>query len=185
MAQTQLIAEHGYPQETHHMTTGDWYILELHRIHSAGGQPVLPMHGLRASSPTWVLNGPKTGLGVSPASTHHFHARLLFINHFYSQRTIYQTWDLMIGWQILMRIPIRETMNTSRQMVNDMSERTPRFFAGMKWAYTICRPSAIMFRRKQMSRNCIISVIPKEWQHFSLWHTNVPNKMIKFCLWPH
>lgn len=65
MAQTQLIAQYGYTPETHHVTTDDGYILGLHRIRTVGGQPVLLMHGILDSSATWVLNGPKSGLGIS------------------------------------------------------------------------------------------------------------------------
>lgn len=62
--QAQLIVKYGYRQQTHHVTTNDGYILELHRIYTAGGQPVILMHGLLDSSATWVLSGPKTGLGL-------------------------------------------------------------------------------------------------------------------------
>lgn len=109
---TQLIAKHGYRQETHHVTTDDGYILELHRIHTAGGQPVLLMHGILDSSATWVLNGPKSGLGISTDLTCLFQARPLFIHSFYSQRSFYRIWDMMYGWEIHVEIPIRETINT-------------------------------------------------------------------------
>lgn len=62
-SQTQLIAKYGYRQETHHVTTDDGYILELHRIATTGGQPVIFMHGVLDSSATWVISGPKIGLG--------------------------------------------------------------------------------------------------------------------------
>ena len=50
--------------ETHHVTTSDGYILELHRIvptrpvdEDATKLPVILQHGLLADSSNWVLNG--------------------------------------------------------------------------------------------------------------------------------
>lgn len=71
----QLIAKHGYRQQTHHVSTVDGYILELHRIYKAGGQPVILMHGILDSSATWVLSGPKNGLGMAIALAHLFQVR--------------------------------------------------------------------------------------------------------------
>lgn len=45
------------------MVTKDGYILEMHRIPKKGAQPVLLMHGILDTSATWVLMGPKSGLG--------------------------------------------------------------------------------------------------------------------------
>lgn len=67
LRQAQLITKDGYPLETHHVTTDDGYILGLHRIPTKSGRPVIIMHGILDSSSTWVLGGPKTGLGQTNA----------------------------------------------------------------------------------------------------------------------
>ncbi|KAH8282091.1 hypothetical protein KR054_005394 [Drosophila jambulina] len=59
----KLIRKYGYPSETHTVVTKDGYILEMHRIPKKGAQPVLLMHGILDTSATWVLMGPKSGLG--------------------------------------------------------------------------------------------------------------------------
>ncbi|XP_018786868.1 PREDICTED: lipase 3-like [Bactrocera latifrons] len=59
----KLIRKYGYPSETHTVVTKDGYILEMHRIPKRGAQPVLLMHGILDTSATWVLMGPKSGLG--------------------------------------------------------------------------------------------------------------------------
>ncbi|XP_068151392.1 lipase 3 [Drosophila tropicalis] len=59
----KLIRKYGYPSETHTIYTKDGYILEMHRIPKKGAQPVLLMHGILDTSATWVLMGPKSGLG--------------------------------------------------------------------------------------------------------------------------
>jgi len=66
----EIIVYHGYPAETHYVTTGDGYILELHRIpHGKNGsknedRPVIFLqHGLLCSSADWVVNPPKGSLG--------------------------------------------------------------------------------------------------------------------------
>ncbi|KAL9925373.1 lipase 3-like [Glossina fuscipes] len=59
----KLIRKYGYPSETHTVFTKDGYILEMHRIPKKGAQPVLLMHGILDTSATWVLMGPKSGLG--------------------------------------------------------------------------------------------------------------------------
>lgn len=61
--QPKLIRKYGYPSETHTVVTKDGYILEMHRIPKKGAQPVLLMHGILDTSATWVLMGPKSGLG--------------------------------------------------------------------------------------------------------------------------
>ncbi|XP_018572755.1 lipase 3 [Anoplophora glabripennis] len=58
----QMIARHGYPSETHIITTDDGYLLEIHRIPGSksgkrGGQPVYLQHGLLGSSADWLMNG--------------------------------------------------------------------------------------------------------------------------------
>lgn len=62
-SQPKLIRKYGYPSETHTVVTKDGYILEMHRIPKKGAQPVLLMHGILDTSATWVLMGPKSGLG--------------------------------------------------------------------------------------------------------------------------
>uniref|UniRef100_A0A1B0B8Z4 AB hydrolase-1 domain-containing protein n=1 Tax=Glossina palpalis gambiensis TaxID=67801 RepID=A0A1B0B8Z4_9MUSC len=59
----KLMRKYGYPSETHTVFTKDGYILEMHRIPKKGAQPVLLMHGILDTSATWVLMGPKSGLG--------------------------------------------------------------------------------------------------------------------------
>lgn len=66
----QLIRYHGYPAETHYVTTSDGYILQLHRIpgprHSTVRKPspvAFLQHGLLDASSTWVLNYPSQSLG--------------------------------------------------------------------------------------------------------------------------
>lgn len=63
--QTKLIGDNGYAYETHHVTTVDGYILELHRIPSTGGRPVILMHGLLDSSAAWVMSGRQNGFGMA------------------------------------------------------------------------------------------------------------------------
>ena len=52
----ELIEHRGYRAETHLVTTGDGYILELHRIPNAKGRPVLLQHGVIEGSSLWVIN---------------------------------------------------------------------------------------------------------------------------------
>lgn len=62
----QMIAEAGYPCETHMVKTEDGYLLRLHRIpggreHTGEGDArpaVFLQHGLLSSSADWVLTGP-------------------------------------------------------------------------------------------------------------------------------
>lgn len=70
--QTQFVEKYGFSAETHHVTTVDGYILEIHRITGGpiappqpGKKVVLMMHGLTDSSATWVLTGPQHGLGYA------------------------------------------------------------------------------------------------------------------------
>lgn len=56
----QIIKRHGYPSESHIVTTLDGYLLTLFRIPGTrdgkrGGQPVLLQHGLAADSAPWVI----------------------------------------------------------------------------------------------------------------------------------
>ncbi|XP_063927616.1 lipase 3-like [Zophobas morio] len=58
----QIARRHGYPAETHFVTTDDGYILGIHRIPGPktgvkGGQPVFLQHGLLSSSADWVTEG--------------------------------------------------------------------------------------------------------------------------------
>ncbi|XP_023301971.2 lipase 1-like [Lucilia cuprina] len=55
----QLIEKYKYPLETHYVTTGDKYILCMHRIPKLKAPPVFFMHGLLDSSASWVIMGPK------------------------------------------------------------------------------------------------------------------------------
>ncbi|XP_069668914.1 lipase 3-like [Periplaneta americana] len=65
-----LIIEHGYPAETHTVTTDDGYILTLHRIpfspvsnNTKNKRPVVFIqHGLLSSSVDWIIMGPGKSL---------------------------------------------------------------------------------------------------------------------------
>ncbi|KAH8368276.1 hypothetical protein KR084_009253 [Drosophila pseudotakahashii] len=57
-----LIQKYGYPSETHFANTVDGYKLCLHRIPRPGATPVMLVHGLMASSASWVQFGPASGL---------------------------------------------------------------------------------------------------------------------------
>ena len=59
-----MVRKYGYPSETHTVVTKDGYILEIHRIPKIGAKPILLMHGILDTSATWVLMGPKSGLGT-------------------------------------------------------------------------------------------------------------------------
>ncbi|XP_075145576.1 lipase 3-like [Haematobia irritans] len=67
------IAGHGYPVETHQITTEDGYIITMFRIpysHKLGNQNeyrpiVLLQHGLYSSSDAWMLTGPNDGIGFN------------------------------------------------------------------------------------------------------------------------
>lgn len=68
--QAQRIAEDGFPAETHHVTTSDGYILEMHRIpHGRGADSgakrpvVFLMHGLMGASNNYIGLGPDDSLG--------------------------------------------------------------------------------------------------------------------------
>lgn len=66
----KLIRQHGYPAETHTVTTADGYILTMHRIPysptsnstETPGSVVFLQHGLLSSSVDWVIMGPGKGL---------------------------------------------------------------------------------------------------------------------------
>ncbi|XP_023711033.2 gastric triacylglycerol lipase [Cryptotermes secundus] len=70
-AMPKLITQHGYPAETHTVTTDDGYILTMHRIpysplsnSTDTARPVVFLqHGLISSSVDWVIMGPGNGLG--------------------------------------------------------------------------------------------------------------------------
>jgi lysosomal acid lipase/cholesteryl ester hydrolase len=62
--QAEMIERRNYPVETHFARTDDGFLLEMHRIPQPSGFPVLLQHGFLGSSAAWILNGPKTGLGV-------------------------------------------------------------------------------------------------------------------------
>merc|ERR1712212_1179822 len=68
MTTPELIAAFGYPVETHHVTTEDGYILELHRIpHGLSGpsehRPVAYLeHCLLCSSSDYIMNDPEKAL---------------------------------------------------------------------------------------------------------------------------
>ncbi|XP_055907305.1 lipase 1-like [Eupeodes corollae] len=68
---TQLVTKYGYPAETHHVTTEDGYILEIHRIPKPGATPVLMVHGLLDSSSTWVMMGPHKGFAYMLSDLHY------------------------------------------------------------------------------------------------------------------
>lgn len=60
--QAEIVNYHGYPSETHHVTTADGYILQLTSIPRGKKNniqkmiPVLLIHGLLDSADIWVLN---------------------------------------------------------------------------------------------------------------------------------
>ncbi len=64
-----MIAQKGYPAETHNAITDDCYILQLHRIPhgkyatKATKPPVLVLHGILGSSADWVMASPEQSLG--------------------------------------------------------------------------------------------------------------------------
>lgn len=62
MEQVELIRKYGYPVEVQNVQTADGYELVLHRIPRPGGPVVLLVHGLMASSASWVEMGPSNGL---------------------------------------------------------------------------------------------------------------------------
>ncbi|KAI9563008.1 hypothetical protein GHT06_010464 [Daphnia sinensis] len=68
----EVIRNRGYPVETHHVTTDDGYILELHRIppqSSTGPKSVvLLIHGVLESSGTWLVNPSSRSLAILLAS---------------------------------------------------------------------------------------------------------------------
>lgn len=60
---------HGYPAESHYVSTSDGYIMTLHRIPKGregepNGNVVYLQHGLFFSSSQWVLTGPNKALGT-------------------------------------------------------------------------------------------------------------------------
>ncbi|CAG9858471.1 unnamed protein product [Phyllotreta striolata] len=64
----EMIADEGYPVETHHVTTSDGYILCLHRIPKgkngeSNKKVVFLQHGLLTTSSDWILFGPEASLG--------------------------------------------------------------------------------------------------------------------------
>ncbi|XP_026468933.1 lipase 3-like [Ctenocephalides felis] len=64
---TDLIQQYEYPHETHHVTTEDGYILEMHRIPYQNNivryqGVVFLMHGLLSSSADFVVIGPQKAL---------------------------------------------------------------------------------------------------------------------------
>lgn len=63
-----MIKRRGYKAETHSVTTKDGYVLQMHRIPNARGEPVFLQHGILSSSADWVEMGPDTGLGTRKIS---------------------------------------------------------------------------------------------------------------------
>lgn len=62
--QVNIIRSHGYVCSIYHVTTEDGYILELHRIGSSKGRPVLLQHGLLSTDVDWVTNPTNQSLGT-------------------------------------------------------------------------------------------------------------------------
>eukprot|EP00697_Spironema_sp_BW2_P012880 gnl/Spiro4/29562_TR14483_c0_g1_i1.p1 gnl/Spiro4/29562_TR14483_c0_g1~~gnl/Spiro4/29562_TR14483_c0_g1_i1.p1 ORF type:complete len:391 (+),score=95.53 gnl/Spiro4/29562_TR14483_c0_g1_i1:66-1238(+) len=59
-----LITEKGFPVETHNVPTPDGYLLQVQRIPSTPGAPVVYLqHGLLDSSCTWISNSVDQSLG--------------------------------------------------------------------------------------------------------------------------
>lgn len=63
----QLIANAGFPVETHTIVTQDGYVLNTQRIPLPGAPPVVLMHGLLDSAATFVLSGPNASLAFALA----------------------------------------------------------------------------------------------------------------------
>ncbi|KAF2901552.1 hypothetical protein ILUMI_04630 [Ignelater luminosus] len=68
MLVSELINVHGYPCETHKVTTSDGYILTMHRIpygqnKKENREVVYLQHGLLSSSADWIISGPEKGFG--------------------------------------------------------------------------------------------------------------------------
>ena len=61
--QPKVIEKYGYPSERHWTTTGDGYILELHRIPAPGKHVVFLLHGIFGSSRDFVVNCDRRALG--------------------------------------------------------------------------------------------------------------------------
>ncbi|XP_067000018.2 lipase 3 [Anabrus simplex] len=71
-----LVRRHGYPSETHNVTTEDGYILTVHRIpyamnstHGASRPAVVLMHGFLGSSTDWLILGRHNGYGYVLANS--------------------------------------------------------------------------------------------------------------------
>ena len=75
--QPGLIQYHGYPAETHWVTTEDGYVLGIHRIpgraasssrsSSSSSPAVILAHPLLSSSAEWIVAGPGKSLGEQQA----------------------------------------------------------------------------------------------------------------------
>ncbi|XP_026468865.1 lipase 1-like [Ctenocephalides felis] len=59
----KLISENSYPSQLYKVTTGDGYILSLHRIPNPAGHPVLLFPGLMSTAADFVVNDPEKSLG--------------------------------------------------------------------------------------------------------------------------
>lgn len=99
LLQTELIADKGYPVETHTVQTKDGYLLSIQRIpfgrtKSQSNTPnlrkkvVFLQHGLLSSSTDWVINFPTESLG----------SYFIFFNFFNTRmrcKSIWSTWNFV------------------------------------------------------------------------------------------
>lgn len=89
------------------MVTKDGYILEMHRIPKKGAQPVLLMHGILDTSATWVLMGPKSGLGECEEAKQRLKSNLFFYcsARLHALRSGLRRVDGQLAWQSLLKEP--------------------------------------------------------------------------------
>lgn len=63
-SQVDIIRSQGYVCNIYQVTTEDGYILEMHRIGTSKGRPVLLQHGLLSTDVDWLTNPTNQSLGA-------------------------------------------------------------------------------------------------------------------------